>query len=57
MGMTDNAKEMAEQAKDKVSDERVEKTGDKVDEKTGGQHAEKVDKAQETAKDKLGKEQ
>ncbi|HLT10286.1 MAG TPA: antitoxin [Micromonosporaceae bacterium] len=57
MGMMDKAKDMAAKAKDKVSDEQVEKAGDVVDEKTGGKHADKVDKAQETAREKLGPDQ
>lgn len=52
MSMLNKAKEFAEQNPDKV-DEAIEKVGDLIDTKTEGKFADKIDKAQELAKDKL----
>ncbi|MFF9638021.1 antitoxin [Streptomyces bacillaris] len=38
-----------------MSDDTIDRAGDKVDEKTGGKFTDKVDKAQEAAKDAMGK--
>lgn len=57
MGLFDKAKEKASGLaggnSDKV-DQGVDSAGDFVDDKTGGEHADKVDKGQEFAKDKFG---
>jgi len=55
MGMMDKAKDMKDKAKDAVTDEHIDKAGDAVDEKTGGQHADKVDKGQDMAKEQTQK--
>lgn len=52
MSILDKAKEFAEQNPDKV-DQLVEKAGDLLDAKTDGKFADKVDQAQELAKEKL----
>ncbi|MGN6412423.1 antitoxin [Flexivirga sp.] len=57
MGLFDSAKdkasELAGEHQDTI-DEGVEKAGDAVDEKTDGKYADKVDSAQEAAKERLG---
>ncbi|YAL84250.1 antitoxin [Dermacoccaceae bacterium W4C1] len=53
MGLFDSAKDAISGNKDKV-DQGVDKAGDFVDDKTGGEHSDKVDQAQDFAKDKLG---
>ncbi len=54
MGMFDEIKDKATELikgnADKV-DDAIDKAGDAVDEKTGGQYADKVDMAQEKAKE------
>jgi hypothetical protein len=61
MGITDKFGDMADKAKDALGankgkvDDAVETAGDKVDEKTGGKYADKVDKAQQAAKDRASK--
>lgn len=52
MGIMDKAKDFAEQNPEKV-DQAVDKAGDAVDAKTGAKHAEHVDRAQDTVKDRL----
>jgi hypothetical protein len=39
---------------EKVSDAGIEKAGDAVDAKTGGDHADKIDKGQQIADQKIG---
>ncbi|NYD23001.1 antitoxin [Kineococcus aurantiacus] len=39
---------------EKASDAAIDKAGDAVDQKTGGDHADQVDKAQETVDHKIG---
>lgn len=39
---------------EKVSDVGIDKVGDAADAKTGGEHADKIDKAQEIADQKIG---
>lgn len=58
MSMLDNIKnKAADLAKDNAEkiDDAIEKVGDFVDEKTGGKYADKVDQAQEFAKDQVDK--
>ena len=61
IGITDKFGDMADKAKDALGankdkvDDAVETVGDKVDEKTGGKYADKVDKAQQAAKDQASK--
>ena len=52
MGIFDKAKDALSGQQDKV-DAGVEKAGDVVDEKTGDKYTERVDQAQEMAKDRL----
>lgn len=52
--MMDKGKEFLSGKKDQV-DQGVDKAGDFVDEKTDNKHEDKVDKAQEMAKDQYGK--
>ncbi|WGT46193.1 antitoxin [Tessaracoccus lacteus] len=54
MGIFDKIGDLAKQHEDKI-EEGIEKTGDFVDEKTGGKYAERVDQAQQAAKDQLDK--
>jgi hypothetical protein len=54
MGLLDKAKSLFSQNKDKASS-AVDKAGDLVDDKTGGKYADKVDTAQEKAKDLIEK--
>jgi len=51
-GVMDKAKGYAQQNTEKV-DQAVDKAGDFVDQKTEGKYADKVDKAQESVKNKL----
>lgn len=53
MGILDKAKQFADDNPDKVN-EGIEKVGDAIDDKTGGKHADKVDKAQDAAREHLG---
>lgn len=55
MSMLDKAKEFAEKNVDKVN-QAIDYAGDFVDEKTGGKYADKVDQAQQAAKDQLNKQ-
>jgi hypothetical protein len=62
MGLTDKAREMADQAKAKATealknDDNVDRAADKADEMTGGKHSDKIDKGGEMLKDKLGDDQ
>jgi uncharacterized protein YjbJ (UPF0337 family) len=50
MSIVDKVKEMLGSNTDKAKD-AVDKAGDMVDQKTGGKYAEKVDMAQDKAKD------
>lgn len=58
MGLLDDAKAKVEgllhDHSDKVTD-AVDKVGDTVDEKTGGKYADKVDTAQDFAKEQVDK--
>ncbi len=61
MGMFDDLKAKAhkqlEQHPDqveKISDQVIERGGDVVDQRTGGKYADKVDKAQRSADEKIG---
>lgn len=54
MSMFDKAKDLLGEHADKVT-EGIDKVGDLVDEKTGGQHADKINSAQEKAKEELRK--
>ncbi len=54
MSMFDKAKDLLGEHADEV-DGGIDKLGDLVDEKTGGEHADKVDRAQEKAKEALRK--
>jgi hypothetical protein len=54
MGLMDRVKSLLSQNKDKASG-AIDKAGDVVDEKTDGKYADKVDTAQEKAKDMLDK--
>lgn len=54
MGLFDKVGDMAKEHQDKVND-GIEKVGDVVDEKTGGKYADKVDQAQDFARDQFGK--
>ena len=55
MGIGQSIRKFADRARDKVKPEQaesgIEKAGDKVDQVTGGKYADKVDQAQEKAKD------
>ena len=56
MGIFDSAKDKAtEFAQDNPGklDQGVEKAGDFADDKTGGQHADKIDKGQDFASEKI----
>jgi MT0933-like antitoxin protein len=53
MGFMDKMKEMVSGHKDQASG-AIDKAGDVADDKTGGKYADKVDTAQEKAKDALG---
>ena len=55
MGLLDKAKSLLSQNKDKAND-AVDKVGDMVDDKTGGKYADKVDTAQDKAKEMLDKQ-
>lgn len=52
MGIFDKIKDIAKQNPEKA-DEVIEKAGDMIDAKTEGKYADKVDQAQELAKEKL----
>jgi len=54
MGLLDKAKSLLSQNRSKAND-AVDKVGDLVDDKTGGKYADKVDTAQEKAKDVIDK--
>lgn len=54
MGLLDRAKSLLSGDKDKASG-AIDKAGDAVDAKTDGKYADKVDTAQEKAKDMLDK--
>ena len=60
MGLMDEAKELAEKAKDLAEGHEdqakaaLEKAGDLIDEKTGDKYQDQVDKGQELIEDKLG---
>lgn len=54
MGLFDKIGDLAGQNADKVEG-AIEQVGDFIDDKTGGKFADKVDQAQEFAKDQLGK--
>jgi hypothetical protein len=62
MGIFDDAKELAEKAKDLADGHQdqakaaLEKAGDLVDEKTGDKYKDKVDQAQQFVEDKLTKD-
>ncbi len=55
MGIFDKAKDAAKGHEAQV-DQGIEKAGDAVDQRTGGKHADKVDKAQTAADQRLGDE-
>jgi len=63
MGISDSINGMVGKAKDAVganpdkADKGVDAAGDKLDDMTGGKHADKVDKAQDMAKDAVRKMQ
>ncbi|MGJ3509510.1 antitoxin [Enemella sp. A6] len=52
MGIFDKAKDLASKHPDQV-DQVIERVGDEVDARTGNKHQDKVDRAQQAAKDKL----
>lgn len=52
MGIFDKIKDFAEQNPEKA-DQVIDKAGDMIDAKTDGKYADKVDQAQELAKEKL----
>ncbi|CAJ1579986.1 antitoxin [[Mycobacterium] wendilense] len=54
MSFLDKAKDLLGKNADKVGD-AIDKAGDFVDNKTGGKYAQHVDKAQDAAKDAVGK--
>ena len=54
MGVLDSIKGFVKGNKPKVED-GIDKAGDVVDDKTGGKYADKVDTAQEKAKDAVDK--
>lgn len=53
MGIFDKAKDAINDNADKI-DGAVDKAAELIDEKTGGKHADKIDKVQDTIKDKTG---
>jgi MT0933-like antitoxin protein len=53
MGFMDKVKEMMSGHKDQASG-AIDKAGDAVDDKTSGKYVDKVDTAQDKAKDMLG---
>lgn len=53
-GNSDKVADLAKEHGDKVQ-EGIEKVGDVIDEKTGGKFSEKVDQAQDFAKEQLDK--
>ncbi|NUS73299.1 MAG: antitoxin [Corynebacteriales bacterium] len=52
--MMDKGKDMLSGKKDKA-EEGMDKGGDMLDEKTGRKHSDKIDRAQEMAKEQYGK--
>lgn len=52
MGIFDKIKDLAAKNPDKV-EQGIEKAGDLIDQKTEGKYADKVDQAQDIARDKL----
>lgn len=52
MGIFDKIKDVAAQNPDKV-EQGIEKVGDLIDQKTEGKYADKVDQAQDIAREKL----
>jgi hypothetical protein len=55
MSIIDKVKELLGQHSDKA-ERGIDKTGDVIDDKTGGKYSDKIDSAQEKAKDMLGQE-
>ena len=55
MSIIDKVKELLGQHGDKA-EKGIDKAGDMIDEKTGGKYSDKIDSAQEKAKDMLGQE-
>jgi MT0933-like antitoxin protein len=61
MGLKDSMGDMADKAKDALkghgdqAEKGVDKAGDMVDKKTGNKYQDKVDKAQDAAKDGINK--
>lgn len=51
-GIVDKGKDLAAENSDKIEG-AVDKVGDFIDDKTGGKYADKVDKAQEAAKNAI----
>jgi MT0933-like antitoxin protein len=56
MSIVDKVKEMLSGHSDKAG-QGIDKAGDMIDKKTGGKYADKVDMAQDKAKDYLKKDQ
>ncbi|MFI6102153.1 antitoxin [Lentzea sp. NPDC051213] len=56
MGLMDKAKEMLGKHPDQAK-QGIDKAGDMIDERTGGQHADKVDKVQDKAREYLDRDQ
>ncbi|GGU13902.1 MULTISPECIES: antitoxin [Streptomyces] len=54
MGIMDKLKEMMGQHPDKTQ-QGIDRAGDMVDKRTGNKHADKVDRAQQHMKDRLGR--
>ena len=52
MGIFDKAKDLISENSDKA-EQGIEKAGDIADQKTGGKYSDKIDKAEQLAKDKL----
>jgi hypothetical protein len=55
MSIIDKVKGLLGQHSDKA-EKGIDKAGDMIDRKTGGKYSDKIDSAQEKAKDKLGQE-
>jgi hypothetical protein len=53
MSMKDKIKNMMKGSSDKT-DKGIDKAGDTVDKNTGGRHSDKVDRGQDTMRDRLG---
>ena len=55
MGIFDKAKDLAGEHSDKV-EQGIDKAGDIADQKTDGKYSDKIDKAENIAKDKLNEQ-